>query len=178
MVEYLHHIKRYSHLKGWIWSLSNNRNTTLKWVTTTMKEKILIDDKIIVSEVRGIYGIFVETEKEKKCVYVGRATNIYSRLFKGSDAHLVRLKKGKHENSDLNKAMNTSDKIRIEILEEVKCKYKNYNKDMQELASRECFYIDKYQKLEQCLEQLPDGSNMKLSVWKKAKKLHEQKTSP
>lgn len=178
MVEYLHHIKRYYHLKGQNGTLSNNRNTTLKWVTTKMKEKILIEDKIIDSEIRGIYGIFVETEKEKKCVYVGRATNIYSRLFKGSDAHLVRLKKGKHENSDLNKAMNTPDKIRIEILEEVKCKYKNYNKDMQELASRECFYIDKYQKLEQCLEQLPDGSNMKLSVWKKAKKLHEKKTSP
>ncbi len=113
----------------------------------------------------------METEKEKKCVYVGRATNIYSRLFKGSDAHLVRLKNGKHENTELKKAMNTSGKITIEVLEEVECKYKNYSKDMQELASGECFYIDKYQKLEQCLEQLPDGSNMHICVWKKAKKL-------
>lgn len=158
-------------------SLSNNRNTTLKWVTTTMKEKIIVEDKIIDSETRGIYGIFVETEKEKKCVYVGRATNIYSRLFKGSDAHLVRLKKGKHENTELKKAMSTSSKIKIEVLEEVKCKYKDYSKDMQELASRECFYIDKYQKLDQCLEQLPDGSNMDIRVWEKAKKLHEQTTS-
>lgn len=157
-------------------SLSNNRNTTLKWVTTTMKEKIIVEDKIINSEIRGIYGIFVETEKEKRCVYVGRATNIYSRLFKGSDAHLVRIKKGKHENTELKKAMSTSGKIKIEVLEEVKCKYKDYSKDMQELASRECFYIDKYQKLDQCLEQLPDGSNMDIRVWKKAKKLHEQTT--
>ena len=152
-------------------SLSNNKNTTLKWITTTMKEKIIVEDKIIDSEIRGIYGIFVETEKEKKCVYVGRATNIYSRLFKGSDAHLVRLKNGKHENKKKKKAMNTSGKITIEVLEEVECKYKNYSKDMQELASGECFYIDKYQKLEQCLEQLPDGSNMHICVWKKAKKL-------
>lgn len=158
-------------------SLSNNKNTTLKWVTTAMKEKIIVEDKIIDSEIRGIYGIFVETEKEKKCVYVGRATNIYSRLFKGSDAHLVRLKKGKHENTELKKAMSTSGKIKIEVLEEVKCKYKNYSKDMQALASRECFYIDKYQKLDQCLEQLPDGSNMDIRVWEKAKKLHEQTTS-
>ena len=50
-------------------SLSNNKNTTLKWITTTMKEKIIVEDKIIDSEIRGIYGIFVETEKEKKCVY-------------------------------------------------------------------------------------------------------------
>lgn len=142
-----------------------------------MKEKIIVEDKIIDSEIRGIYGIFVETEKEKKCVYVGRATNIYSRLFKGSDAHLVRLKKGKHENTELKKAMSTSGKIKIEVLEEVKCKYKNYSKDMQALASRECFYIDKYQKLDQCLEQLPDGSNMDIRVWEKAKKLHEQTTS-
>lgn len=155
-------------------SLSNNRNTTLKWVTTTMKEKIIVEDKIIDSEIRGIYGIFVEAEKEKRCVYVGRATNIYSRLFKGSDAHLVRLKKGRHENTELKKAMSTSGKIKIEVLEEVKCKYKDYSKDMQELASRECFYIDKYQKLDQCLEQLPDGSNMDIRVWKKAKKLHKQ----
>ena len=48
-------------------SLSNNKNTTLKWITTTMKEKIIVEDKIIDSEIRGIYGIFVETEKEKKC---------------------------------------------------------------------------------------------------------------
>ena len=116
-------------------SLSNNKNTTLKWITTTMKEKIIVEDKIIDSEIRGIYGIFVETEKEKKCVYVGRATNIYSRLFKGSDAHLVRLKNGKHENTELKKAMNTSGKITIEVLEEVECKYKNYSKDMQEITA-------------------------------------------
>ena len=69
------------------------------------------------------------------CVYVGRATNIYSRLFKGSDAHLVRLKNGKHEKKKKKKAMNTSGKITIEVLEEVECKYKNYSKDMQEITA-------------------------------------------
>lgn len=174
MVKYLHRIKRYSHLKGWNLSLNSNRNTTLKWITTKMKERIIIKDKIINSEIRGIYGIFVETEEKKECVYVGRATNIYSRLFSGSDAHLVMLKKGKHENAKLKEAMSAAAKIKIEVLEEVKCKYINYNKDMQELASRECFYIDKYQKLNQCLEQLPDGSNMNPSVWEEAHELHEQ----
>ena len=46
---------------------------------------------------------------------------------------------------------------------------KNYNKDMQYLASRECYYIDKYQKLNQCLEQRPDGRNMYENVWNKEK---------
>lgn len=142
-----------------------------------MKEKIIIEDKILNSEIRGIYGIFVESEKEKKCVYIGRATNIYTRLFKGNDAHLVRLKKGIHKIPELQKAMGTSDKIVIEILEEVKCKYSNYNKDMQELASKECYYIDQYQKLDQCLEQLPDGSNMKIYAWKREKKLHEHSST-
>lgn len=154
--------------------MSNNKNATLKWVDTNMKNRIIIDKEIIHSVIRGIYGIFVETEKEKKCVYVGRANNIYSRLFTGKNAHLVRLKNGTHGNPDLNKAFgDESTKISIEILEEVKCKYENYYKDMQELASRECFYIDYFQKQEQCLEQLPDGSNMKLSVWEEAKGLHE-----
>ena len=36
---------------------------------------------------------------------------------------------------------------------------------MQRLASAENFYIDKYQELDQCLNQLPDGKNMKREIW-------------
>lgn len=44
---------------------------------------------------------------------------------------------------------------------------------MQFLASRECYYVDKYQKLNQCLEQCPDGRNMYENVWKKEKTDYE-----
>lgn len=55
--------------------------------------------------------------------------------------------------------------IEIKVLEEVKCQYDDYYKDMQRLAFAEYYHISKYQELNQCLEQLPDGRNMDKDVW-------------
>lgn len=49
--------------------------------------------------------------------------------------------------------------------------YENYYKDIQFMASRECYYIDHYQALGQCLEQCPDGSNIRRDVWENEKML-------
>lgn len=60
--------------------------------------------------------------------------------------------------------------ICIEVLEDVEYVFDNYYKDMQRLASREIYYIDKYQADDQCLEQLPEGTTMALCDWERLKK--------
>ncbi len=150
-----------------------NKNETVKWINEVMKNKISVSHEILDSKKnRGIYGIFVvdKSNSEEFCAYVGKATNIYKRMFCGKKAHLVKLKENKLYNSVINEAIRNEDKrIDIRVLEEVTFQYENYNKDMQYLASRECYHIDKYQKLNQCLEQRPDGRNMYEKVWKSEK---------
>lgn len=148
--------------------MGTNENITLKWLNTQMKDKIVVEEKILNygNPIRGVYGLFIIDDTEEKCVYVGRASNIYSRMFCDDSSHLVELRKEICEKQELVNAMkNTKQKIKIKILAEVPCLYDNYNKDMQRLASIENYYIDYYQSLNQCLEQRPDGSNMKEKIW-------------
>lgn len=63
------------------------------------------------------------------------------------------------------------------MLEPIEFKYVDYCRDTQLMASRECYYIDYYQALNQCLEQYPDGSNIRREVWKEEKIL-SSKNSP
>ena len=151
-----------------------NSNTTIKWVLNDMKNKITIQPEILDASkvIIGIYGIFISINEQERCAYVGRSNNIYSRMFSGDDAHMVKLKKGIGENGETNSAMqNEQAKIIVKVLETVQYEYENYNKDMQKLASRENHYIDKYQALGQCLEQRPDGSNMEYYIWKSNKNI-------
>lgn len=55
------------------------------------------------------------------------------------------------------------------MIEQIMFNYENYYKDIQFMASRECYYIDHYQALGQCLEQCPDGSNIRRNVWENEK---------
>lgn len=145
-----------------------NRNMTFKWWENHMSNKILIAKDIIdcKNPVRCFYGIFVKNKEESYCAYIGRANNIYKRLFSGPKGHLVNIKKGTCKNEKLRRALKDDGSIiEIKIIEIINCQYDNYYKDMQRLAFAEYYYISKYQELNQCLEQLPDGSNMNKSVW-------------
>jgi len=62
-------------------------------------------------------------------------------------------------------AMNTRKEIVIKILKEVPFEFDNYYKDMQRLASEENKYIDQYQKINQCLEQVPEGTRISEEEW-------------
>jgi len=149
-------------------------NISLAWLEN--QNKLFVQDRIkdASNQVRGIYGIFVkEKDKEEECVYVGRAVSIYGRLF--SQGHISNLMKKIIENKTSQRLISAMDdenveKIEIRILEEVKFKFDNYYKDMQRLASREYYYIDKYQSKNQCLEQVPDGKNTSEKDWKSMKK--------
>ena len=152
-----------------------NRNHTLKWINTLGSNKIAFENGIIDgTKNRGIYGIFVidDTRDTEYCAYIGRAVNIYKRFLKGDDAHFVKLRKGLLENDKVIEALNDKHKrIEVRVLEQITFNYENYNKDTQFMASRECYYIDHYQILGQCLEQCPDGSNIEKDIWEKEKML-------
>lgn len=151
----------------------NNKNETLKWISSLANNKISFENGIEdETKNRGIYGIFVIDTKlnNEYCAYVGRALNIYSRFLSGSKAHFVKLKNGNLNNNVINHALNNADKrIEVRVLEFIEFSYQNYCKDVQYMASRECYYIDKYQAINQCLEQYPDGKNIDKNVWQKEK---------
>ena len=150
-----------------------NSNQTLKWINSLEDNKIIFDAGIIDgSKNRGIYGIFaIDIIKGTEyCAYVGRAVNIYSRFLIGKEAHFVKLRKGELKNNKIIEALNDKCKrIEVRVLEPIEFKYVDYCRDTQLMASRECYYIDYYQALNQCLEQYPDGSNIRREVWKEEK---------
>ena len=146
-----------------------NKNQTLKWYGE--QTNIELDDEFLKYDppVRGIYGIFIKNDCSKFCVYVGKAENLYKRMFKG-DGHLVNISKGCHTNPKLNEAIKKGQEVSIELLEEVpynkgNCTEADYNIDMQRLASVENKYIDIYQKKGQCLWQLPEGKHISYKEW-------------
>ena len=152
-----------------------NKNHTLKWINTLGSNKIAFENGIIDgTKNRGIYGIFVidDTRDTEYCAYIGRAVNIYKRFLKGDAPHFVNLRKGLLENDKVIEALNDKHKrIEVRVIEQITFNYENYYKDTQFMASRECYYIDHYQALGQCLEQCPDGSNIRRDVWKNEKML-------
>ena len=147
-----------------------NRNQTVEWCRQPQSH-ITLDNRLLQFDppVRGIYGIFIEDKGQEKCVYVGKAENLYNRMFK-SDGHIVNIKKGIHFNSQLKQALEQGQEIIIEVLEEVpsiKGDYTEaaYNCDMQRLASAEYKHIDFYQKKGECLWQLPEGKHLSFDEW-------------
>ena len=144
-----------------------NKNKSLAWLNE--QKRITMDEEIkdVNNPVRGIYGIFVRDE-EMQCVYVGRATSIYDRMF-NAGGHITKLMKRNHTNLQLNAAVQSGKEIVIKILEKVPFKFDNYYKDMQRLASAENKYIDIYQEQNQCLEQVPEGTRISEKEWEDMK---------
>ena len=152
-----------------------NKNQTVEWCL--QQKYIKLDNRLLQFDppVRGIYGIFIKDKGQEKCVYVGKAENLYNRMFK-SDGHIVNIKKGIHFNSQLKQALEQGQEIIIEVLKEVPYKkgdisIEDYNRDMQNLASAEYYYIDFYQKMGECLWQLPEGKHLSFDEWCKKKEV-------
>lgn len=149
-----------------------NRNNNYRWFMKQTNINIPPEDEMRIldteRQVRGIYGIFIENNGYEECVYVGRTNSIYSRLFK--NGHVTKLRKANHPISKLNNTLISKRNITIRILKEIPFIYDNYYKDMQRLASAECRFIDEYQSNNQCLEQVPEGTQMKNNTWQQLKK--------
>ena len=150
-----------------------NRNETLKWIQD-QTNGIIVDERMKDSErrIRGVYGIFVSDGVEEKCVYVGKTDSFYSRMFVGN-GHICRLIRGNHFIKELNTVLGLK-KIIFKVLEEVPFLYDYYHKDIQRLATAENHYIDKYQSMNQSLNQVPEGTKVTEVEWKEAKLEYEK----
>lgn len=135
-----------------------------------VKMGIVVIDKSIekCKSDRGIYGIFVCKDGESRCHYVGKSEAIKNRAKRHEEK--IKNKDLKHIQS-LKKAFNDEQEatILIKLLKEVPYRFDNYYKDAQRLASAENRWIDKFQKMEQCLEQVPEGKRPSEEKWKKLK---------
>ena len=147
-----------------------NRNQTVEWCRQPQSH-ITLDNRLLQFDppVRGIYGIFIEDKEKEKCVYVGKAENLYNRMFK-SDGHIVAIRKGIHFIPQLNQAVEQGQDITIKVLQVVPynkgdCSIEDYNRDMQSLASAEYHHIDFYQNKGECLWQLPEGKHLSFDEW-------------
>lgn len=150
-----------------------NKNESIKWICEQwiereLKPKFDIDERIkdVKKNIRGVYGIFVMSNEKCYCAYIGRSSNIYKRIF-GPNGHITRLRSdNKYPNNRIKEAMKSKNAvIQIRIMQEVPLVGDNYYKDMQRLASAECWYIDYYQGMNQCLEQTPEGTRMTECEW-------------
>lgn len=140
-----------------------NSNRSLKWCLN--QKNIKLDNKVKMWDrpIRGIYGIFVGDKGEDKCVYIGKSTNIYRRMF--SNGHITKLMKNNHSNVTLKVSMAHKKQIHIRVMKEVPFIFDDYCKDVQRLASWENKYIDYYQEINQCLEQVPEGTKITKGGW-------------
>lgn len=141
-------------------------------VRIIMFEKIYIDENIK-NYSRGIYGIFIIFSDGESCEYIGkseqlsvRVKNHYNGILK--DDHFLSLNNTMHDNET---------RIEIRLVESVPYEFDNYYKDAQRLASRENYWIDKYQKLEQCLKQVPEGKRPSIQRWEQLKMNYIQNKS-
>ena len=92
-----------------------NRNQTVEWCL--QQSYITLDNRLLQFDppVRGIYGIFIKDKGQEKCVYVGKAENLYNRMF-NIDGHIVNIKKGIHLNSHLKQELEQVQEIIFEVL--------------------------------------------------------------
>lgn len=129
-------------------------------------------DSSIKENMRGVYSIWTE----EKCVYVGKAIDIMSRL----EEHFEKIKwlfmnvevrnTPKHI-EELSKSFNLGNKISVKLEKRVDYVYDNYNRDLHRLAFQEYCKIEEYQEKGWCLYQRPEGSknDFEEKQWKKNK---------
>lgn len=123
------------------------------------KRKIFIPPEIVSSEdIVGVYKIFAKKNDEYICLYIGKSTNIASRLL-GSSGHIYMYLKNNLTNlvpQLIKKYLNSGYEIEIKI---IKIDYSDihFSRAAHRLACAEINEIVKYQNDGQCLEQLPEG---------------------
>ena len=143
-------------------------NKILLLIKQEFAGKIIIDEDIELQPKgnRGIYGLYIKKTDGEECAYIGRSEEVGRRIA----VHLLKIIDGDHAASKLNKAfLEDESTIICKFVEPVEYVFDDYCKDAQRLASRECFWIDKYQKMNQCLEQVPEGTRPSKEWWEKEK---------
>lgn len=113
-----------------------------------------------------VYGFFAAKGAEKICFYIGKTTNLKSRLLDachGGHVYYYLIGKFKTEKSEMlvptqiEQYLRQDYDVSVEILENVNYDDTNFSRAAHRLALAEMEWIVKYQKQDQCLKQLPEG---------------------
>ena len=154
----------------------------IKQKLSLLPSEILIDKKIINSNIRGVYGIFScdKNKKNKHCHYIGRAADIRSRFFdvgghfnnfiwENTSNKQMSMKITENIIKDILKG---GKLVKIEVIKEVPYQFDNYYRDMQRLAYEEYKVIEEYQVKNEALHQLPEGNWIKPCKWQRLKNIN------
>lgn len=145
----------------------NNRIRTISTKQWCEEKNIEIDKKILENNVRGIYGLFINYPDRKKCVYIGKATNIIERLYEHFSSVkwlIVNVLSGEAPEHViiLAEAIQNDYVISAELLEKVEYEYNNYNRDLhhlydfcveEEIDDLEGLELEQIQRFEKIVEQ-------------------------
>ena len=151
--------------------------STEEWCAKYPAQIFLDEIDVLEAQTRGIYGFFILDKGKRKCVYIGKAVDIKSRVME----HLTQLKWLEKQVLStepalhikmLNEALQKEKQISVKVLKKVPYEYENYARDLHHLAYVEYSYIEKYQAEGECLYQFPEGAfNMKeYDSWLEKKK--------
>lgn len=138
------------------------RNTLKQKIDKAKKRNINTPDTLLGKEkIVGVYGFFAIKEDEEYCFYIGKATNIESRLFNSSNGHIYLYLKNNYSKlvpQKINEYLNKDYKIEVRILDKIDYSDTSFSKAAHRLAFAELQKIVQYQEQGQCEFQLPEGS--------------------
>lgn len=143
----------------------------LDWQTKIKKLEesgIAFDSRLLSPQiVRGIYGIFKKASDSDKdyCVYIGRAINIRERCLNHFRWLIFEKEANNEVHKDLKRTLKERGTLMVKVLEEVKYKKDNYNRDLQRLAHAESCWIEYYQEKGEALLQKPEGNWISEDCW-------------
>lgn len=134
------------------------------------KQRIHLPTNLLRKNIVGVYGFFATNENERLCFYIGKATNMASRLL-ASTGHVhyyLYGHFGKLVPDKIKHYLNLGYDIEVEILDEIDYEDISFSRAAHRLALAEIQQIVNYQKLGQCLEQRPEGvSSKEEEYWKR-----------
>ena len=152
---------------------------TLETKVKQAKEKgIILPQELLNDDIVGIYGLFATKENKKKCFYIGKATNICSRLLDSSYGHIHSYLKGREGfvQNKIKKYIDNGYMIEVEILKEIDYKDTCFSKAAHRLALAELEKIVEFQEKGECLDQLPEGTTAyQKRYWENKYKIRSQK---
>lgn len=130
-----------------------------KKIEEAKKQRIYLPDNFLKKDIVGVYGFFATKEDERQCFYIGKATNMVSRLLspEGHVHHYLY----KHFDwlvpNKIKEYLDLGYDIEVEILDEIDYEDISFSRAAHRLALAEIQQIVKYQELGQCLDQCPEG---------------------
>lgn len=140
-----------------------NQPRTIEEQINAVKEAgiLLPSDLTPTSDIRGIYGFFELQDKNDKggtCFYVGRANNIFQRMFTG---HLNRYLRGyfkEYVPNKINEVLTSGHIVELRIIKEVPFdRTLPYELNVNLIAKAELDTIIDYQKIGQCRSQITES---------------------